>query len=88
MKKKYIAPQSKLFAINLNENIAVSGGISEVSGSATIMFTQNIDGCRGIYTSVPSAEVHVISGTFFDYYQEIQSYGAEVYFKCFKYTFG
>lgn len=89
MKKKYIAPESKLIVINLNEGIAaVSGGISEVSGSAVIRFTHDIDGCRGRYTGVEGAKVSPTLSTFMEYYQEIMSYGAEVYFNCFRYVFG
>lgn len=89
MKKKYIAPESKLIVINLNEGIAdVSGGISEVSGSAVIRFTQNVDGCRGLYSGVNGAKVDPERTTFMQYYEELLSYGADVYFNCFRYQFG
>lgn len=89
MKKKYIAPESKLIVINLNEGIAdVSGGISEVSGSAVIRFTQNVDGCRGLYSGVNGAKVDPERTTFMQYYEELLSYGADVYFSCFRYQFG
>lgn len=88
MKKKYIAPESKLIVINLNEGIAaVSGGISEVSGAAVIKFTHDVDGCRGFYTGVQSAPVNTTSTTFLDYYNELMGYGAEPYFNCFRYQF-
>lgn len=88
MKKKYIVPESKLIVINLNEGIAaVSGGISEVSGAAVIRFTHNIDGCRGRYTGVEGADVSPSITTFMGYYEELMSYGAEVYFSCFRYQF-
>lgn len=89
MKKKYIAPESKLIVVNLNEGIAaVSGGISEVSGAAVIRFTHELDGCRGRYTGVESAKVNPNINAFFEYYQELMSYGADVYFNCFRYQFG
>ena len=88
MKKKYIAPESKLIVINLNEGIAdVSGGIAEVSGSAVIRFTQHMDGCRGLYSGVAGAVVTPTITTFMKYYEEMMSYGAEVYFNCFRYQF-
>lgn len=88
MKKNYIAPESKLIAINLNEGIAaVSGGISEVSGSAVIRFTHDIDGCRGRYTGVEGANVDPNITTFMGYYEELLGYGADVYFNCFRYQF-
>lgn len=88
MKKKYVVPESNLIVINLNEGIAaVSGGISEVSGSAVIRFTHNIDGCRGRYTGIESAKVDQSITTFMGYYNELMSYGAEVYFNCFRYQF-
>ncbi len=88
MKKKYIAPESRLFAINLKEGIAaVSGGISEVSGSAVIRFTHEMDGCRGYYSGILSAKVEAKEGTFLSYYNELMGYGAEAYFNCFRYQF-
>ena len=87
MKRKYVVPESRLFAINLSENIAVSSGLSEVSGSAVIKFTQNKDGCRGIYTDTPNATVDPSITTFSGYYEQMLTYGAEVYFKCFRYQF-
>lgn len=88
MKKKYIVPESRLFAINMSESIAISGGASEISGSAVIQFYEGFDGCRGIYTETPGATVDPNAETFFDYYQDLQKYGADVYFKCFRYNFG
>ncbi len=88
MKKKYIVPDCKLFAINISENIAASGGSSEISGSAVIQFFQYIDGCRGIYTKNDTATVNPNNSTFMDYYNELLTYGAEVYFNCFRYQYG
>ena len=88
MKKKDIAPESKLITINLTEGIAAaSGGISEVSGSAVIRFTQGTDGCRGLYTGIEGATVDKNITTFMGYYEELMSYGADVYFSCFRYVF-
>ena len=88
MKKKYIVPESKLFSINMTENIAaVSGASSEISGAAVIQFYEYVDGCRGIYTETKGATVDPNASSFFDYYQDMQRYGAEVYFKCFRYQF-
>ncbi len=89
MKKTYIVPESRLIAINLNEGIAaVSGGISEVSGAAVIKFTHDMDGCRGRYTGVESAKVDPSISTFVQYYEQMLTYGADVYFNCFRYQFG
>jgi len=88
MKKKYIAPESRLFAINLCESIAVSGGTSEISGSAVIQFTDAMDGCRTYYSGIQSAKVETTGTGFIDYYNELMGYGAEAYFNCFRYKFG
>lgn len=88
MKKQYITPKSKLIVVNLNEGIAIaSGGISEISGSAIIKFTQHMDGCRGLYTGVEGAAVDPSKTTFMEYYEEMLGYGADVYFNCFRYQF-
>lgn len=88
MKKKYIVPESRLFAINMTENIAaISGASSEISGAAVIQFYERYDGCRGIYTETQGAVVDPNASSFFDYYEDLQKYGAEVYFKCFRYQF-
>ena len=57
MKKQYIRPESQLFVINLEENIASSSslGESEMSGTSVIKFTHGENGCRGYYTGI----VHV-----------------------------
>lgn len=86
MKKEYIVPESKLFAINMKENIAISGG-AEVSGAAVIKFTYKIDGCKKYYSGFTWAEVHTAGVTFGDYYKELDSYGGEAYYNCFRYVF-
>lgn len=89
MKKKYVVPESKLIAINIKESIAaVSGGISEVAGAAVIKFTHEVDGCRGYYMGIMSAEVKVSTGKFLDYYDELRTYGMEPFFNCLSYNFG
>ncbi len=88
MKKKYVVPESKLFAVNMNENIAISGGASEISGSAIIRFTELVDNCRGIYTGCSGANVSEGLTTFIDYYNDLLTKGAEVYYNCFRYEFG
>lgn len=70
MKKKYIAPESKLIAINLKESIAISGGIDSVEGSASISFTSTMDGCRDLYTGVVKQEAKGTS--FIDYYNDFR----------------
>lgn len=94
MKKKYIAPESKLIAINLKESIAISGGIDSVEGSASISFTSTMDGCRDLYTGVVKQEA---TGTsFIDYYndfrQKVQDNFANMdylgaWFKCYNQGF-
>lgn len=89
MKKEYIVPESKLFAINMNENIAISGGHSEISGSAIIKFTHTIDGCKLYYSGDTTAPVGVTSGVFGDYVLELRGYNnMNAYFNCYTYTFG
>lgn len=88
MKKKYVVPESKVFAINLSENIAASGGISQVEGAAVITFTHQIDGCRGYYSGLTTAPVTITTNNFYDYYDELRKYGQEAYFNCFSYNFG
>lgn len=88
MKKKYIVPESKLFAINMKENIAASimGG-SEISGAAVIQFSSSKDGCRDYYTGLKEFEVKTNGTSFSDYYKELYAYGSEAYYTCFKYIF-
>ena len=91
MKKKYIRPESRLFTINLSENIAGSGvtdGEDIVSGNTVIKFTHTGDGCRGYYSGITTAPV-TVSGTFYDYYAELDKIVSEtqnyfLYFNCLK----
>lgn len=86
-KKKYAPPVSSLITINMKENIAASGGLSEVSGAAVIKFTQEVDGCRGLYMGDNTAPVLTVGTAFKDYYNELLTYGAQTYFNCFQYKF-
>lgn len=87
MKKKYVVPESRLFAINMSESIAASGFVSEVAGSAIIKFTQLVDGCRELYTGDSTAPVKVTTNTFMDYYNELLAYNnMSAYFTCFRYS--
>ncbi|MBQ8783265.1 MAG: hypothetical protein IJZ57_05790 [Clostridia bacterium] len=87
MKKNYIAPESKLITISVSENIAISGGVSEVGGAAIITFTEGFDGCRELYTDLIGVQT---TGTnFIDYYDELQRLVGETgnykaWFDCFK----
>ena len=96
MKKKYIRPESRLYAINLSENIASSettggdsvGGGSLVNGNMVIKFSSSADGCRNYYTGTTMAPV-TVTGTFNDYYNELNGYVMEqqnyfLYFNCLK----
>ena len=89
MKKKYVAPESKLIALNLNESIAASGGSSEIGGMAILKFYAKEDGCRALYTERVAVADHLIAGgEFIDYYNDfmakVSQQGAfEAYFMCF-----
>ena len=89
MKKKYVAPESKLIALNLNESIAASGGIDEVGGMAVLKFYSTMDGCRDLYTERVAVYDSLKSGgEFIDYYNDfmakVKEQGAyEAYFMCF-----
>lgn len=87
MKKKYVVPESKLIAINIEESIAVSGGVDEVGGMAVIQFTEMLDGCRKYYTGL--AEVKTSGTDFLDYYDDFNNLVAQTqnfmaWFNCFK----
>ena len=86
MKKQYIAPESALFEINLNEKIAASVGSeggSSISGSLTIYFTYGDGDCRDYYTDEKQAPVSVINGSWIDYFLELHGMNMpEVLQKC------
>lgn len=96
MKKHYIVPESKIFAINLKENIAASmfnnNGDDSISATAVIKFTQTIDPCRECYTGLLNVSDYVKgSNSFLDYYNDLNTLVAqgsnyEAYYKCFKYV--
>lgn len=78
MKKNYVAPESKLYALKLNENIAdsVEQGDDEVSGMFVISFTENTSPCRGLYSGIPNMENTLgMEATFAAYYAQLQGYG-------------
>lgn len=93
MKKAYVVPESKLFSININENIAGSDNIysgeDSLSANVSISFTQLVDNCRGLYSGYEDAPVVKAYGdTFKPYYDEILEYGKTnpvVYWNCFRY---
>ena len=91
MKKQYVRPESRLFVINLEENIAssgITGGGDSVTGSAVINFTSESAGCRKYYTGDETAVVQVpVNGTYWEYYDDLHMIAANnfaVYFYCFK----
>lgn len=91
MKKKYVRPESRLYAINLSENIAGSGASDAgdlVSGNSVIKFTHAGDGCRGYYTGDMTAPV-TAHGSFANYARELESIiqstlNFATYFNCYK----
>lgn len=87
MKKSYVAPESRLITISLDENIAYSSGVDEVGGTISILFTDEIDGCRGKYTDL--IEVKTAGTDFLDYYDDFNNLVASTqnfmaWFNCFK----
>lgn len=87
MKKKYIRPQSMLYAINLSENIASSEVGSEgdiVGGNMIIKFSSVSNGCRGYYTGDQTSPV-TVTGSFSEYYTELSSLGKiNLFMNCLK----
>ncbi len=87
MKKTYVAPESKLFALKLNENIAdsVDQGEDITQGLFIISFTQNTSPCRGIYTDVAGAVNTLgMDANFSDYYAQLQGYGMADLWGCMR----
>ena len=88
MKKLYVAPESKLIALNLNESIAASVGDDMVGGMAVIQFKNVQDGCRELYTGRVAVSTNLPGTDFIHYYNDLMSkvmeQGAyEAYFFCF-----
>ncbi len=89
MKKKYVVPESKLYAINIKENIAGSDlmtGDDAMSGQITIRFTHGGSPCREYYTGDMTAVVTITNGNFMDYYHELYAYAKKnpiTYLNCF-----
>ena len=96
MKKPYVVPESRLFAINLNENIAASGqiynGDDQISASAVIKFTQGMEPCRDVYTDLIDVSPEVKGqSSFLAYYNDLSSLVEksgkfEAFYRCFKYV--
>jgi len=87
MKKTYVAPESKLFALKLNENIAdsVNQGEDVVQGLFIISFTQSANPCRDLYTNIDGAKnSYGFDGTFSQYYAELQAYGKADLWGCLR----
>lgn len=88
MKKEYVAPESKLIALNLNESIAASIGDDVVGGMAVIQFKFELDGCRETYTGKLAVSKDLPGTDFIHYYndlmEQVKKHGAyEAYFFCF-----
>lgn len=88
MKKKYVTPESKIFAFNMSENIAASSGLSQIEGFGIIKFEQIIDGCRGIYSGVTTSPVTVTTNNFLDYYHDMLQYDMETIRNCLTFSTG
>lgn len=91
MKKKYVKPDSELFAINISENLAGSDSIGgdSISSSIQIKFTHSVSPCREYYTGDTTAKVNVEYGSdALKYYDELYGYvennmNYAMYFRCF-----
>ena len=88
MKKKYVAPESKLIALNLNESIAASLGSDQVGGMAVIQFKNVVDGCRELYTGRLAVSQNLSGTDFIHYYNDFMNQvmntgNFEAYFYCF-----
>lgn len=88
MKKKYVAPESKLIALNLNESIAASAGDDTVGGMAVIQFKYVLDGCREMYSGKIAVSKDLPGTDFIHYYNDFmnlvkQTGNYEAYFFCF-----
>ncbi len=87
MKKSYVVPKSRLYALKMKENIAdsVTQGDDVVNDFLIIMFTQNTDPCRGLYTGVESAPNTLgTNATFGEYFDELSAYGGAMLWHCIK----
>ena len=85
MKKSYVTPEAKLYALKLNENIAdsVEQGDDEVSGMFVISFTEDTSPCRGLYSGVEEMENTLgMEASFAAYYAQLQSYGNAELWRC------
>ncbi len=77
MKKKYVRPESFLYSIEFNENIASSSGDNEgsdsIGGGMVILFSQSISPCRDYYTKSEHAVTVPPGSSFIQYFMEWQS---------------
>ncbi len=83
MKKEYIKPQSILYSVEFNENIATSGGSDSVgddsvAGSMVILFSQSVSPCREYYTKSDKKVTVPDGSSFVQYFLEMQGLGAPV----------
>ena len=80
MKKEYVKPESFLYSIAFDENIASSGGEGmgedQISGAMTILFSHSVSPCRDFYTRSDKPVSVPDGSTFFQYFMEMQSLGA------------
>lgn len=100
MKKPYVAPASRLFTINLKENIAASDSIYNgddlITATAVIYFTQDTEPCRGMYTGLVKVDELIgDNASFGAYWSDLNKQVGEgvqdgylAYYKCFKYVSG
>ncbi len=80
MKKKYVRPESFLYSIAFDENIASSGGTGvggdSISGAMVILFTYDISPCREYYAQSDKKVTVPDGSSFFTYFMEMQNLGA------------
>ena len=83
MKKKYIRPESKLFVINLAENIANASGPFVGKDEVGVQFSHDAAGsCYTHYVNFDNAKV-ILGHETGQYVDEMQSYIPSVGFQIF-----
>ncbi len=82
MKKKYVRPESLLYSVAFDENIASSGGDTvgddSIAGSMVILFSHDVTPCRTYYTKSDKLVTVPENSSFVQYFLEMQSLGAPV----------
>ena len=82
MKKKYIRPESFLYSVAFDENIASSGGDGlggdQISGAMVILFSHSVSPCRDYYTKSDKPVSVPDGSSFVEYFMEMQSLNAPV----------